>query len=163
MPVNQGALLGCSTTQQPRKRLYDREEWAEGFPEPGALLLGLLRTSQGGGGGGGGGGGARGSEEIPAFVGVDVQRQKVVRLLVFPRQLPLVVGGSDAALGVTAYAPLKDQEHGDDAYNYPYKYLYNSCDTMYFINLKYILVYQLKGISDVDTKRFKHRVNFLRI
>ena len=51
--------------------------------------------------------------EIPAFVGVDVQREKVVGLLVFPGQLPLVVGGGDAALGVTAHAPLEEKEQGD--------------------------------------------------
>jgi hypothetical protein len=72
----------------------------------------LLRTGRGGEGRGG----ARGSEEIPAFVGVDVQWEEVVGLLVFSRQLPLVVGGGDAALGVTAHAPLKDKENGDEVY-----------------------------------------------
>lgn len=117
LPGSQVAGLRCSTAQQPRERIFAREERAEGIPEPRALLLGLLGTGRGGGGGGGGGarandGGSSG-EEVLALVGVDVEREEVVRLLVFPRQLPLVVGGGDAPLGVTANAPLEDKEHVD--------------------------------------------------
>jgi len=118
LPGSQGAGLCSSTAQQPGERIFAREERAEGIPEPRALLLGLLGTGRGGGGGGGAranDGGSSG-EEVLALVGVDVEREEVVRLLVFPRQLPLVVGGGDAPLGVTANAPLEDKEDVDTKY-----------------------------------------------